>query len=65
MSNVVRNAVLEQRKELADRANLLKSQWQEVKDNLQARKTELDQIQADIAEIDAWVLVNPAVVLPA
>lgn len=65
MSNVVRNAVLEQRKELADRANLLKSQWQEVKDNLQMRKTELDQAQADIAEIDAWLLANPAVVQPA
>lgn len=65
MSNVVRNAVLEQRKELADRANLLKSQWQDVKDNLQARKIELDQAQAEIAEIDTWLAANPAVVQPA
>jgi hypothetical protein len=61
MSNVVRNAVLVQRKELADTASLLKSQWQEVKDNLQARQAELNRAQADIAEIDAWLLANPAI----
>lgn len=61
MSNVVRKAVMEQRKELADRADLLKSQWQDVKDNLQARKAELDEAQAELAEIDSWLAANLAI----
>jgi len=61
VSNVVRKAVMEQRKELADRADLLKSQWQDVKDNLQARKAELDEAQAELAEIDSWLAANLAI----
>jgi hypothetical protein len=59
MSNVARKAVVDRRKELADRALVLKSQWQAVKDDVQARKNELDQATADIAEIDAWLVANP------
>lgn len=58
MSNVARNAIVSRRAELAERAQLLTAQWIEVRDNQLARRAELNQLQADIAEIDAWLNAN-------
>lgn len=54
----VREAVIEKRKSLADQADVLKAQLQPVKDEVVARKAELDGVQADIAELDAWLAAN-------
>lgn len=59
MANVVRAAIVDRRKELADQADTLKAQLQPVKDDLQARKAELEGVQNDIAVLDAWLAVNP------
>lgn len=59
MATVVRKAVADKRRELSDKIDLLKAQLQPVKDEAQRRKTEIDAVQADIAELDAWLLANP------
>jgi hypothetical protein len=59
VTGVVRKTVVDRRQELAARADILRAQWQSVRDDQLSRRTELDQAQADIAEIDAWLLANP------
>lgn len=59
MANVVHKAVSDKRNELSARITLLKAQLQPVKDEAQNRKNEIDAVQADIAELDAWLLANP------
>jgi hypothetical protein len=59
--NVARNAIVDKRKDLDSRAQMLTAQWIEVRDNQLARRAELNQVQADIAEIDAWLAANPAI----
>ena len=59
MSNVARNAVLDSRANLAARLQVLTAQWIAARDDQQARRTELNQMQADLAEVDAWLAANP------
>ncbi len=65
MTNIVRQSIVEKRKELTDRADQLRSQWQGVKDDLAARRTELNGVEAQLADLDAWLIANPAAALPA
>lgn len=59
MSNVARKAVLDSRADLASRLQLLTAQWIAARDDQQARRVELNQMQADLAEVDAWLAANP------
>jgi len=59
MAAVVRKAIADKRKELADKIDLLKEQMQPVSDDLLRRTSEIDAVQTDIAEIDSWLTANP------
>lgn len=59
MAAVVRNAIADKRKELADKIDMLKEQMQPVSDDLLRRTSEVNAVQADIAEVDAWLAANP------
>jgi septal ring factor EnvC (AmiA/AmiB activator) len=59
MAAVVRKAIADKRKELADKIDLLKEQMRPVNDDLQRRTSEIDAVQTDIAEIDSWLTANP------
>lgn len=59
MTNVVRASLVEKRKELNDRAIQLRDQWQGVKDDLASRRQELNGVEAQLADLDAWLLANP------
>lgn len=59
MAAVVRNAIADKRKELADKIDMLREQMQPVSDDLLRRTSEVNAVQADIAEVDAWLAANP------
>jgi septal ring factor EnvC (AmiA/AmiB activator) len=59
MAAVVRKAIADKRKELADKIDLLKEQMRPVSDDLLRRTSEIDAVQTDIAEIDSWLTANP------
>jgi septal ring factor EnvC (AmiA/AmiB activator) len=59
MAAVVRKAIADKRKELSDKIDLLKEQMKPVSDDLARRTSEIDAVQTDIAEIDAWLVANP------
>jgi septal ring factor EnvC (AmiA/AmiB activator) len=59
MAAVVRKAITDKRKELSDKIDLLKEQMKPVSDDLARRTSEIDAVQTDIAEIDAWLVANP------
>jgi hypothetical protein len=50
---------LDSRANLAARLQLLTAQWIAARDDQQARRVELNQMQADLAEVDAWLAANP------
>jgi hypothetical protein len=59
VSNVAHDAVIAKRSDLAARSQILTAQWIAARDDQQARRVELNQLQADIAELDAWLAANP------
>ena len=60
MTDAVRQAVEGKRVILNDAATMMRDQWQEVSDQLTARTTELHGIEAQIADLDAWLISNSA-----
>lgn len=58
MATVVQRAITDKRKQMADMLSLLRVQMQPVKDDLKARETEIDGVQADIDALDAWLGAN-------
>jgi hypothetical protein len=59
VSNVAHDAVVAKRADLAARSQMMNAQWMAARDDQQARRVELNQLQADIAELDAWLAANP------
>lgn len=59
MADVVRKAIADKRKELADKIDMLRAQMRPVSDDLLRRTSEIEAIQTDIAEVDAWLVANP------
>lgn len=57
--NSVKKSVRAALKKKQDEVDLLRQQWQVVRDEAQARKDELTAAEADLAEMDAWIKANP------
>ena len=60
MTDAVRQAVEGKRSVLNDTATMMREQWQEVSDQLAARTTELHGVEAQIADLDAWLISDSA-----
>jgi flagellar hook-associated protein FlgK len=68
VTDAVRQAVEGKRSVLNDTATMMRDQRQEVSDQLAARTTELNGVEAQIADLDAWLIAdsaaNPTVAQP-
>ena len=60
MTDVVRQAVIEKRAALDLTVTMMREQWQEVTDQLVARTTELNGVEARMTDLDAWLAADAA-----
>ena len=60
MTDVVRQAVIEKRAALDLTVTMMREQWQQVTDQLAARTTELNGVEARMTDLDAWLAADAA-----
>lgn len=60
MTDIAYKAIADRRKSLADRLALLQEQLQPLTDAVATRQAEIDGVVSDIAELDSWLVENPA-----